>query len=494
MKDYGYDVADYCAVDPLFGTLADFDALLAEAHRLGLKVMMDFVPSHTSDQHPWFQESRQSRDNPKADWYVWADPRPDGTPPNNWLAVFGGSAWEWEPRRSQYYLHNFLKEQPDLNFHNPQVIEALLAQARFWLDRGVDGFRLDAIDFGVHDPKLRNNPPRRVRSAGGSAPGSPFAMQRQLWNKARPELIELFLKPLHALTERYAGKVAAGRDQRRRRAPARGRVHQRRRPRHRLQLRSAQLPRHARGHPGTIVAELEKIIGDGWGCWSFSNHDVRRAVTRWGGERPARGPAPAGAGAAGLPARHGLPLPGRGAGPGGGRCSAFEQLKDPFGIAFWPAFKGRDGCRTPLPWEAGAPQAGFTAGEPWLPIPESHRRRAVDLQERDAASVLNTTRAFLNWRRERQALRTGTITFLRAGGDVLAFERANAADRLLCLFNLGGDAADASAPASRPLDAGFASEGAGDRRAATSSCRPGATPSPISTRGTQRWPRSRCAG
>ena len=161
MKDYGYDVADYCAVDPLFGTLADFDALLAKAHRLGLKVMIDFVPSHTSDQHAWFQESRQSRDNPKADWYVWADARPDGTPPNNWLAVFGGSAWEWDPRRGQYYLHNFLKEQPDLNFHNPQVIEALLAQARFWLERGVDGFRVDAIDFGVHDPELRNNPPRR---------------------------------------------------------------------------------------------------------------------------------------------------------------------------------------------------------------------------------------------------------------------------------------------------------------------------------------------
>ena len=164
MKDYGYDVADYCAVDPLFGTLADFDALLAEAHRLGLKVMMDFVPSHTSDQHPWFQESRQSRDNPKADWYVWADARPDGTPPNNWLSVFGGSAWEWEPRRGQYYLHNFLKEQPDLNFHNPQVIEALLGAGRASGSSAAStASGVDAIDFGVHDPQLRNNPPRRAR-------------------------------------------------------------------------------------------------------------------------------------------------------------------------------------------------------------------------------------------------------------------------------------------------------------------------------------------
>ena len=288
MKDYGYDVADYCAVDPLFGTLADFDALLAEAHRLGLKVLIDFVPSHTSDRHAWFQESRQSRDNPKADWYVWADPKRDGTPPSNWLSVFGGSAWEWEPRRSQYYLHNFLKEQPDLNFHEPQVIEALLAQARFWLERGVDGFRLDAIDFGVHDPKLRNNPPRRVRAVGGSAPGSPFTMQQQLWNKARPELIELFLKPLHALTDRYDGTVVLGEisgDD--------------------ALLRAAEYTNGGGldiaysfdllSCPGTpkgirdTVQRLEKTLADGWGCWSFSNHDVRRVVTRWGGEDPPEG-------------------------------------------------------------------------------------------------------------------------------------------------------------------------------------------------------------
>ncbi|MCU0894530.1 MAG: alpha-amylase family glycosyl hydrolase, partial [Rhodospirillales bacterium] len=151
MKDFGYDVADYCDVDPLFGRLADFDELLAEAHRLGLKVIIDQVYSHSSDRHPWFEESRQSRDNPKADWYVWVDPKPDGSPPNNWLAVFGGVAWDWEPRRRQYYLHNFLKEQPDLNLHNPHVQQAVLDAARFWLDRGVDGFRLDVANFFMHD-------------------------------------------------------------------------------------------------------------------------------------------------------------------------------------------------------------------------------------------------------------------------------------------------------------------------------------------------------
>ena len=211
MKDYGYDVADYCAVDPLFGTLADFDALLAEAHRLGLKVMIDFVPSHTSDQHPWFQESRQSRDNPKADWYVWADPKPDGTPPSNWLSVFGGSAWEWEPRRSQYYLHNFLKEQPDLNFHEPAGDRGaagpgpLLARARRRrLPARRDRFRRPR-------PQAPQQPaaPRRALSAA-APPARPSRCRSSSWNKARPELIELFLKPLHALTERYDGKVVLG--------------------------------------------------------------------------------------------------------------------------------------------------------------------------------------------------------------------------------------------------------------------------------------------
>ena len=458
MKDYGYDVADYCAVDPLFGTLADFDALLAEAHRLGLKVMMDFVPSHTSDQHAWFLESRQDRANPKADWYVWADARPDGCPPNNWLAVFGGSAWEWEPRRGQYYLHNFLKEQPDLNFHNPQVIEALLAQARFWLERGVDGFRCDAIDFGVHDPQLRNNPPRRQRLVGGgSAPGSPFAMQQQAYNKARPELVELFLKPLHALTERYAGKVLlgeiAGDD---------------------ALLRAAEYTNGGGldmtysfdllGCPGTpqeirgIVERLEKVLADGWGCWSFSNHDVRRVVSRWGGDDPPEAlrrlvPVLLGALRGSVCLYQGEEL--------GLEEAELEhaQIKDPFGLAFWPAFKGRDGCRTPMPWATAAPEAGFTTGAPWLPIPESHRRRAVDVQEPDPASVLNTTRAFFNWRRERRPLVTGTIRFRRDRGPVLAFERANEADRILCLFNLGGE--ERLYAAGAPIvDAGFASPGA----------------------------------
>lgn len=461
MRDHGYDVADYRAVDPLFGTLADFDAVLAEAHRLGLKVLMDFVPSHTSDQHPWFEESRAGRDNPKADWYVWADPRPDGCPPTNWLSVFGGAAWEWDPRRGQYYLHNFLKEQPDLNFHCAAAVAALLDEARFWLDRGVDGFRLDAIDYGAHDSKLRDNPPRRRRAGlDGGAPGSPHEMQAQRWNKARPELVELFLKPLHALTERYDGKVLLGEIS----------------GDHAL-LRAAEYTNGGGldivytfdllGCPGTpkgiraVVEDLERDIGDGWACWSFGNHDVRRPVSRFAdGADPPEGlrrliPVLLGALRGTVCLYQGEEL-------GLEEAElAREDLRDPFGLAFWPAFAGRDGCRTPMPWDGEAPGAGFTDGaaRPWLPIPDAHRRRAVAAQEPDGRSVLNTTRAFLNWRRERQALRTGDLAFLRGGAeDVLAFERRSDADRLLCLFNLGGTSRRFKAPGPL-LDAGFASEG-----------------------------------
>lgn len=208
MKDFGYDVSDYCDVDPLFGTLADFDALIARAHELGLKVLIDLVLSHTSDQHPWFQESRQSRGNPKADWYVWAEPKPDGTAPNNWLSIFGGPAWAWDARREQYYLHNFLTAQPDLNFHCPAVQEALLGVAKFWLDRGVDGFRLDTINFYMHDAELRDNPPLPVEERNDqTAPKvNPYNHQRHLYDKNHPQNI-VFLRKLRKLMDGY--KAAA---------------------------------------------------------------------------------------------------------------------------------------------------------------------------------------------------------------------------------------------------------------------------------------------
>jgi alpha-glucosidase len=207
MADMGYDVSDYTGIDPLFGTLADFDRLLDAAHGLGLKVIIDQVLSHTSDQHPWFVESRQSRDNPRADWYVWADPLPDGTPPNNRPSVFGGPAWEWDARRRQYYLHNFLASQPDLNFHTPQVQDALIDTMRLWLDRGVDGFRLDTVNYYFHDARLRSNPPEKRDEVLPAV--NPYDMQDHVHSKSQPENIA-FLKRLRRLTDAYPDRALVG--------------------------------------------------------------------------------------------------------------------------------------------------------------------------------------------------------------------------------------------------------------------------------------------
>ena len=205
-RDFGYDVADHVAVDPLFGTLADFDALLARAHGLGLKVLIDQVWSHTSDRHAWFLDSRAARTGAKADWYVWADPSPDGTPPNNWLSVFGGSAWMWEPRRRQYYLHHFLDCQPALNLHNPAVMDALLETGRFWLERGVDGFRLDAVDFLLHDPLLRSNPAAPPQP---EVPAKLFGMQRHVHDMLQPETTVLLAR-IRGLMDAYPDTVTLG--------------------------------------------------------------------------------------------------------------------------------------------------------------------------------------------------------------------------------------------------------------------------------------------
>ena len=447
MKDYGYDVADYTAVDPLFGSNDDAVALIDRAHALGLKVLMDFVASHTSSEHPWFCESREDRTNPKADWYVWADAKPDGTPPNNWLSVFGGVAWEWEPRRGQYYLHNFLKEQPDLNFHEPAVTQALLGCAAFWLERGIDGFRLDAIDFGVHDPELRDNPPRDPGGPGtADLARSPFGMQVQLHNKARPELADLFFKPLWQLSQRYGGAILL--------AEVFGDAALRRIAEYSdgggvdmaYSFDLLTCPPTAAGIR-EVVEDLERHVGDGWACWSFSNHDVRRAVSRFADHHgaDAHGSAPEAMRAL-IPillgALRGTVCLYQGEELGLDEAElSFAQLRDPYGITFWPKFKGRDGARTPMPWVADMPQAGFSKAEPWLPIPDAHLGRSVDRLSAEPGSVLNQLRAFLRWRREQPALRRGEIAFFDSDPDILAFTRGRGAERLTCLFNLSHAAA-----------------------------------------------------
>ena len=444
MRDFGYDIADHRAVDPLFGTLDDFRRLLGKAHDLNLKVLVDLVLSHTSDEHPWFAESRQSRDNPKADWYVWADPKADGTAPNNWLSVFGGVAWSWEPRRRQYYLHNFLAAQPDLNLHNTAVQDQLLSDAAFWLDLGVDGFRLDAVNFCTHDPALRDNPPLQPgeRPTDGVHLDNPYAYQRHLYDKTQPETLTV-LKRLRALTDRYDGRATMGEvsgDNSLAIAADYTKGGDRLNMAYTFNLLT---PAFSAAHLRAVIEEMEAGIGDGWPCWAFSNHDVVRAVSRWssdgdGGDDFAR-------------LLMALLLSLRGSiclyqGEELGLREAevpFERLQDPYGKAFWPEFKGRDGCRTPMPWRAADDHAGFSAAEPWLPIDPRHLERAVDRQDHVPGSLLNAYRGFLAWRRHQPALRWGSLRFADLDEPLLAFERRHAGQQLLALFNCSPEAQSA---------------------------------------------------
>lgn len=432
-RDMGYDVSDYLAVSPLFGTLGDFDDLVAEAHRLGLKVIIDQVLSHSSDQHPWFKESRADRLNARANWYVWADPRPDGSPPNNWLSVFGGSAWTFDPRRRQYYLHNFLPEQPDLNFHEPAVVEAHLATMRFWLERGVDGFRLDTVNFYVHDAALRENPP----SDWTEFPKNPYEAQDHQFSKTQGENLAV-LQRFRALTDEFGdvmmvGEVGEAARQIDIMAAYTGggdKLHM---------AYSFEFlgPERTAEHFRTRVERFLRKAPDGWPCWAFSNHDVTRHVSRW----------TAPGGDADAVARQAIALlasfPGTLCLYQGEELGQVEtdielhELRDLGYVAFWPEIRGRDGCRTPMVWEGGHPQGGFTEGEPWLPVKDPQRVRAVDGQEARNDSVLHAYRATLAFRRAHPALREGSTDFLDLPEPLLGLRRTLGSRVLTCLFNLG---------------------------------------------------------
>ena len=438
MKDMGYDVSDYRDVDPMFGTLADFDALVARAHALGLKVIIDQVLSHSSDRHPWFVESRRDRTNPKADWYVWSDPNADGTPPNNWPAVFGGPAWEYDPGRQQYYLHNFLIEQPDLNFHNPAVQDALLADMRFWLERGVDGFRLDTVNFYHHDASLRDNPP----ALDGVAPNAiPYDWQIHEFSKTRPDNIA-FLKRMRALTDEFGARCLLGEVGEERRSvevmaeytQGSDRLHMA----YSFEfLRSDYGPEHFR----RAIETFRDRAPEGWACWTFSNHDTARPVSRWAEHAVDRARF-AECMTALLLAMEGTicMYQGEELGLPDGELE-YEDLTDPIGLRFWPHNKGRDGCRTPMPWESDASHAGFSEGEPWLPVREPHPALSVAAQEADPDAMLHRTRALLAFRRENDVLRDGATRFLDAPEPLLVFRRGEGEGAITCAFNLGREPA-----------------------------------------------------
>jgi len=445
-KDFGYDIADYCDVDPLFGTLADFDRLVEKAHRLGLKIMIDQVMSHTADTHPWFVESRKSRDNPKSDWYVWADPLPDGCPPNNWLSVFGGPAWQWDTRRKQYYMHNFLTSQPQLNFHNPEVQQAHLDAQRFWLQRGVDGVRMDACVFHFHDRQLRSNPPALVRDTSTVTDVNPYGMQAHIYDKTQPENVE-FLRRVRAQLDEF-GAVSIGEVSSDDALAQMAEYTEGGDKLHMAYSFNLLTPEFTASHIRKQVEDFNERVKDGWASWSVGNHDAIRVMTRWGGDNPS----PA---LGKLVLAMQLSLKGTPCLYQGDELALveadvpFELLQDPYGITFWPEFKGRDGCRTPMPWTGEAPHAGFTGGTPWLPVAAPHLAANVEAQDRDPASMLNFQRRFIAWRKTMPQLTRGEIAFFDAPEPILALRRDVAGmDSVLAAFNLSSREVSFDWPAS----------------------------------------------
>ncbi|WP_085855154.1 alpha-amylase family glycosyl hydrolase [Palleronia marisminoris] len=435
MRDFGYDISSFRDVDPMFGSMGDFEALIHRAHSLGIRVLIDLVFSHTSSDHRWFKESRASRNNPKSDWYVWADPKPDGSPPNNWLSIFGGSAWEWQGERMQYYLHNFLIAQPDLNFHNPDVQEELLNVARYWLDKGVDGFRLDVVNFYFHDKELRDNPPLPPEQQNdNTAPSvNPYNFQDHLYSKTQPENL-VFLQRLRAVMDEYPAITSVGEigeSQRgmetQREYTSNGRLHMA----YDFDFLSTVYPSGSRIRE--VLERFERIVTEGWACWALSNHDVERWASRFGLNEMERK----------LYAAILMTLKGTVClyqGEELGLTEAYvsyEDLQDPYGKRFWPKYKGRDGCRTPMPWTQDH-YGGFSDARPWLPVAVEHLDRAVSVQERDLGSTLTFYRSFIAFRKTLPALAKGDLTIIAADEARLVLTRNDGITLVFAAYNLSG--------------------------------------------------------
>lgn len=411
-KDFGYDISDYFNVSEEHGSLDDFKDLVKHAHQLNLKIMIDLAISHSSEECEWFKESRKSRDNEFADWYVWADPKPDGSPPNNWQSIFGGSAWTWEPRRRQYYLHNFLKEQPDFNFHHEPTRRKILEALKYWMDLGIDGIRLDVCNFYFHSIGLEDNPPRPKDEAytGGSITNSPYQYQLHVFDKDQKDNLN-FLEELRALADNYddiflMAEIASDNQM------------------EIMKEYSSACRLHSAYSFEFLVDDfnLEKLVSFNHSnfrenlSWSFSNHDVVRIVSRWGDNRNDRFYFKAfstllsflnGTLCYFQGEELGLPeadLP-------------YESLVDPYGLAFYPEFKGRDGCRTPIPWKSNTEDL-------WLPIPLEHRNLNVEDQESDVDSNLNFFRKILKIRNEKLDLKNN-FEILKLGAEVCKLKRGD---------------------------------------------------------------------
>jgi glycosidase len=427
MKDFGYDVADYCAIDDLFGTLDDFDRLLADAHARGIKLVLDWVPNHSSDKHPWFVESRASRRSPKRDWYVWRDPGPDGGPPNNWQSVFGGGAWSWDAATGQYYLHTFLREQPELNWRNPELVGAMHDTLRFWLDRGVDGFRIDVVHALAKDPELRSNP-----EIEGAPPG--YFGQRQVHSQNHPD-VHGVVRGIRSVLDEYSGRMAVGEVYLMDPAEV-ARYYGKGDELHlAFNFSVMKTPWDADGFRAQIE-RFEKLLpeADGWPTLVLSSHDEPRHASRY--DHPVLGEARARLAAMLLLTLRGTPFLYYGEEIGMRNVEIpAERLRDPVGINIHPK-ASRDPERTPMLWDAG-PGAGFGSGEPWLPLGPDAGRRSVEAQRADPSSLLHLYRDLLALRRATPALHRGSYRGLDAPPGVFAFERSWQGQTVRVALNLG---------------------------------------------------------
>ena len=426
MADFGYDVADYTGIDPLFGTLEDFDRLLSAAHERGLKLMLDFVPNHSSDQHPWFKESRSSRDSPKRDWYIWRDPARDGGPPNNWISDFGGSSWEWDEATGQYFLHAFLKEQPDLNWRNPELRAAMLDVLRFWFDRGVDGFRIDVLWHCIKAKGLPDNP---VNPDFRPEMGEKLKVL-QTHSTHQPEVHDLAAE-FRALADQYGDRLLVGEIV--------------------LPLEDL-MSYYGRDRPGVhlpfnfqlveapwdatilrqIIANYEAALPPGgWPNWVIASHDYPRIAAKLG-EAQARVAAML------LLTLRGTPTLYQGDELGIGRVDIPHALvRDPKELREPGISLGRDPSRTPMAWD-NSPNAGFSSNEPWLPLHRDWRTRNAASQGQDPDSMLSLYRELLKLRRDEPGLSIGSILLAKGSEHVLAYERQYEDSRLEILLNLSG--------------------------------------------------------
>lgn len=440
MADFGYDVSDYCNVHPMFGDLDTFDLLVEEAHKRKIKVIVDYVPNHTSDQHPWFLESRSSRNNPKRDWYIWRDPKPGGKLPNNWGAVFGGSAWEWDESTGQHYFHHFLKEQPDLNWRNPEVKEAMLDVLRFWLDRGVDGFRMDVVGMILKDPDFRDNPPNPITT--WSLPETDiFSRQKNIYNMDLDEVHEI-ISEFRKLLDSYGNRSAIG--------EVWGEL-----PRwikyYGVQGQGLHLPFnfrliHLPWNMQSIrksVDELEAALPEfAWPNYVLGNHDVPRLASRIGQEQ-------ARVAAMLLLTLRGTPTLyyGDEIGMENGIITP-ENLMDPQGIRLGIE-RSRDVSRTPMQWDSSR-YGGFSTTEPWLPVEPEFRSRNTAAMSDDPNSLLNLYRRLLHLRKEIPALSSGSYRSLESNNnDVFLYMREHSTGRYLIALNFSEQTQSISIPEER---------------------------------------------